>query len=708
MSALALAAVLAGAVWLFATRSRARLDLLRAARSAPRTDDVGARAGRELTHVLGQRKLFQKALPGLMHAFIFWGFLILLPTIVEAMLAIVDPDWTLPYLGHAPWFLFLVDLFATLVIVGVAIAFAIRKLQRPARFEGSHMGEADRILLTILAIVVTLLLWNASRIALGLSDGGAQPVSDVLSGLFGAGSEAAERVLVWLHLLIVLGFLTYLPRSKHLHIITAAPNVFFAKNGPTGRLEPERIDLEGPEEDLRFGVATAADLSKKQLLDLFSCTECGRCQEVCPAWATGKPLSPKLLIMDLRDHVAAPAAGEVELNAPLVPDAVTDEVVWDCVTCGACVRECPVDIEHVDTIVDLRRNLVMAESRFPTEAGAMLRGVEGPAQNPWGQPASARTDWIGDIPVRILQPGEPAPEYLFWVGCAGAFDDRAKQTTRSVARLLNAAGVDWAVLGARESCTGDPARRMGHEFLFQMLAEQNVATLAEAGVRKVVATCAHCFNTLANEYPDYGAELEVVHHTELLSHLLAERRLLTTAGAEGTVTYHDACYLGRHNGRFDAPRDVLAGTGLTTEEMGRARERSFCCGAGGARMWMEEGGDARINDTRFAEAAATGAETLAVACPYCFVMLDDAAKAAGFRGPGRRRRDPAGRGRARLTAAAPGPTLDRCDRCCSSAPTSSRPSGSAVPPWKTRVPRSGSGRPSPASRRPRSRTSTGW
>jgi Fe-S oxidoreductase len=430
--------------------------------------------------------------------------------------------------------------------------------------------------------------------------------------------------------LIVLGFLAYLPKSKHLHIITAAPNVYFAKNGPRGRLEPERIDLDAAEEDLRFGVATADDLSKKQLLDLFSCTECGRCQDVCPAWNTGKPLSPKLLIMDLRDAVVGvdPEAGEVHLQ-PLVPNAVTDQVVWDCVTCGACMRECPVDIEHVDTIVDLRRNLVMAESRFPNEAGTMLRGVEGPNENPWNQPASARTDWIGEIPVRVLEPGDPPPGYLFWVGCAGAFDERAKKTTQSVARLLNAAGVDWAVLGGRERCTGDPARRMGHEYLFQMLAEANAATFAEAEITKVVATCAHCFNTLANEYPDYGAQLEVVHHTELLSHLLAERKLLTTPGTSGTVTYHDACYLGRHNGRFDAPRDVLGSTGLTATEMERARERSFCCGAGGARMWMEEEGEARINDTRFAEAAGTGAETLAVACPYCFVMLDDAAKAAG-------------------------------------------------------------------------------
>jgi Fe-S oxidoreductase len=624
------------AVVVFVGRARVRWALISAARPTARTDGLGVRAGRELTQVLGQRKLFQKALPGAMHAFIFWGFLVLFPTIVEAMLAIVNPDWTLPLLGHAAWFALLVDLFATMVAIGVGIAFYIRKVQKPDRFRGSHMGEADRILLTILSIVATLLLWNATQIALGtFPHPGAAPVANALSSLFGTGqpTEALERVFVWAHVLIVLAFLTYLPKSKHLHIITAAPNVFFAKNGPSGYLAPERIDLESAEEDMRFGVATAQDLSKKQLLDLFSCTECGRCQEVCPAWATGKPLSPKLLIMDLRDHVAgidpaAMAAGTVELQ-PLVPNAVTDEVVWDCVTCGACVRECPVDIEHVDTIVDLRRNLVMAESRFPSEAGTMLRGVEGPNENPWGEPAASRTDWIGDIPVRVLQPGEQAPEYLFWVGCAGAFDERAKQTTQSVARLLNAAGIEWAVLGPRERCTGDPARRMGHEYLFQMLAEQNAATFAEAGVQKIVATCAHCFNTLANEYPDYGATLEVVHHTELLSHLIAQKRLLTTPGGNGTVTYHDACYLGRHNGNYDAPRDVLGATGLSATEMERARERSFCCGAGGARMWMEEDGDARINDTRFAEAAGTGADTVAVACPYCFVMLDDAAKAAG-------------------------------------------------------------------------------
>ncbi len=466
----------------------------------------------------------------------------------------------------------------------------------------------------------------------------ALPVANLLSNLFGAGrpTEVLERVFVWAHLLLVLGFLTYLPKSKHLHIITAAPNVYLAKNQPRGYLTPLRIDLDAPEEELRFGAAVATDLTKKEILDTFSCTECGRCQEVCPAWATGKPLSPKLLIMALRDQIVAEApailaatnggTGVVELQ-PLVPNAVADEVVWDCVTCGACVRECPVDIEHVDAIVDLRRNLVMAESRFPTEAGTMLRGIEGPSENPWAQPAAARTEWVGDIPVKVLQPGDPAPGYLFWVGCAGAFDERAKKTTQSVARLLNAAGVDWAILGAGEKCTGDPARRMGHEYLYQLLAEQNVATLTQAGITKIVASCAHCFNTIANEYPDYGGRFEVVHHTELLSHLVASGLLRPAAQAAGTVTYHDACYLGRHNGRFEAPREVLGAVARTTE-MPRNKERSFCCGAGGARMWMEEGGITRINDERFKEAAATGAETVAVACPYCFVMLDDAAKAS--------------------------------------------------------------------------------
>ena len=579
---------------------------------------------------MGQRKLFQRLVPGLMHAAIFWGFVVLLPTIVEAAVAIVDPHGHLPLIGDTTGFAWIVDVFAIGVLAGVTVAVWIRKVQRPDRFRGSHLEEADRILLMITAIVASLLLWQATRVALGLVhvEG---PITGWLAvsidGVSSGTLEVAERVLVWLHLLLVLGFLVYLPGSKHLHIVTAAPNVWLAKGAPSGHLTPLRIDLEGPEEEMRFGAGVASDLTRKQTLDLFSCTECGRCQDVCPAWTTGKPLSPKLLIMGLRDHVAAAPAGELELQ-PLVPNAVTDEVVWDCVTCGACVRECPVDIEHVDTIVDLRRHLVMAESRFPSEAGTLLRGVEGSGENPWSQPASARMDWATGLDVRVLGPGDPAPEVLFWVGCAGAFDERAREATRSTVRLLQAAGVDVAVLGARESCTGDPVRRMGHEFLFQTLAERNVSTLNDAGVTRIVASCAHCFNTLANEYPDYGGTYDVVHHSELLAKLVREGRLHPSR-ASVAVTYHDACYLGRHNDRYDAPRDVLGAVAGEVEEMPRTRERSFCCGAGGARFWMEEDGDARINETRYAEAVRTGAEVVATACPFCLVMLDDAANAAG-------------------------------------------------------------------------------
>lgn len=609
------------------------MDLVRLGKPSDRTGDVPRRARNEATIVLGQRKLFQRLGPGLMHAAIFWGFVVLFPTIVIAMIGAVSRDATLPWLGHQGWFALLVDVFAVLVLLGVLAAVWIRKVQRPARFEGSHLGEADVILAMIAGIVTTLVLWHAARIALGLSEwpAGWSPVANALSGFFGDGTatEVLERVFVWAHVLIILGFLAYLPHSKHLHIVTAAFNVYFGRTGPAGRLEPLNFESED-EDDLRFGAGTVPDLTWKQTMDAFSCTECGRCQDVCPAWNTGKDLSPKLLIMGIRDQVFAEGPKLLRDVAgfepsPLVPNAVPDTSVWDCVTCGACVQECPVSIEHVDHIVDLRRHLVMVESRFPTEAEPMLRDIER-ASNPWGKAQTERADWAEKLGVRILEPGEPAPEVLYWVGCAASFDERARTAAESTARVLQAAGVDFAILGPRESCTGDPARRMGNEYLFQGHAEQNVSTLNEAGVTKIVASCPHCFNTLGNEYPDFGGAYEVVHHTEMIAELVREGRV-KPRNDERSITYHDSCYLARHNDVRSDPRELVAAVGEPVE-MERSGKRTFCCGAGGAHMWMEERGGA-INEERAREAAETGAETLAVACPFCTVMLDDGVRARG-------------------------------------------------------------------------------
>jgi len=632
VSALALLVVLGTAGLLFGRRALLLTNLVRLGKPVQRFDDVPQRVRNEAVVVLGQKKLFQRLGPGLIHAFIFWGFLVLFPTIVMALIAAVSKDHSIPWLGSQGWFAFLVDLFCVLVLAGVAGAFWIRKVQKPERFKGSHKGEADLILLWIAGIVLSLLLWHASRIALGLNEypAGRSPLANGISNAYGTGTttEALERVFVWAHLLLVLGFLAYLPHSKHLHIMTAAVNVWFGRTRAPGRLEPLDFTVED-ESQMRFGSHTIADMTWKQMVDTMSCTECGRCQDVCPAYATGKELSPKLLIMGLRDQLFAEGPsllGDPAFKAsPLVPNAVGDDVVWDCVTCGACVQECPVAIEHVDHIVDLRRHLVMVEGRFPAEGETMLRDVER-SQNPWGKPQAERADWTEGLDVRVLQPGEPPPEVLYWVGCAASFDERARVTAQSTAKLMQAAGVDFAILGPRECCTGDPARRMGNEYTYQSYAEQNVATMNEAGVTKIVASCPHCFNTLANEYPDFGGRYEVVHHTELLTELLEEGRLSPVAGSE-EITYHDSCYLARHNDVLAAPREVVSRIGEPLE-MARSGKRTFCCGAGGAHMWLEERGN-QISEERAREAADTGASTLAVACPFCTIMLDDGVRQNG-------------------------------------------------------------------------------
>ena len=644
-------------------------ERIAAVRSHPERD-----AEVQATEVFGQRKLLKWTVPGLAHFVTFWGFIILIFTIIEAYGDLFSRGFAIPGIGHSFALGLLEDLFAVLVLAGL-VTFAVIRLRndpkrqgRASRFAGSHTRAAWLVLGMIFAVIATLLLYRGAQINTGYfpyAHGAfaSQIVGHWLAPLGAGVNSVLEVVFLLGQLAVVLGFLVFVTYSKHLHIFLAPVNVLFSRRpSALGALEPMRsngkvLDFEeaDPDTDV-FGLGKIEDFSWKGLLDMATCTECGRCQSQCPAWATGKPLSPKQVILDLRDHAFAkapyllassdearaklPADVLAEAGRPLVGDAaaggvIDPDVIWSCTNCGACVEECPVDIEHIDHIDGMRRHQVLIESAFPAEASTLLKNLENKG-NPWGMGEQARAAWITEcdfeVPVIDGHIGDDI-EYLFWVGCAGALEDRAKKTTKAIAQLLHTAGVSFAVLGPAETCTGDPARRMGNEFVYSMLAQQNVETLNEAGVAKgtgktIVASCPHCFNTIANEYPQLGGNYEVIHHTQLLARLIEQGKLTPAGQVKEKITYHDPCFLGRHNKVYTPPRQIIdAVPGTTAEEMHRCKNRGFCCGAGGARMWMEERIGKRINTERIDEALALDPDTVSTACPYCLVMLGDAVAA---------------------------------------------------------------------------------
>jgi Fe-S oxidoreductase len=684
------------------------IKLIRSGKPAPgRGKDAAPRALNDAEEVLAQRKLLMWSVPGLAHFFTMWGFIILNLTIIEAYGALlIDRDFHIPYVGQSQVLGFFEDFFSIAVLLGLG-TFAILRVRntperkkRDSRFYGSHTGPAWLILGMITMVILTLIAlrgaqMNADEFPFGKSKW--TFASYLAAQALGEGdyNKGLATFFLLAQVAVVLTFLIIVTYSKHLHIATAPINVYFkrlpkglgpllpvtdADGIPLNFADPDSLD-----EDTVFGKGKIEDFTWKGYLDFATCTECGRCQSQCPAWNTGKPLSPKLVIMDLRDHLfakapyllggkAAPDLESVEFGEanghhhgvaesgfgrvegttpqqfarPLVGDAesfgvIDPDVLWSCTTCGACVEQCPVDIEHVDHIVDMRRYQVLVESAFPSEAGVMLRKLESKG-NPWGLAPKMREDWIKelDFEVKRASPGEklgPEIEYLFWVGCAGSLEDRSKKVTRAFAELLHVAGVEFAVLGKEETCTGDSARRLGNEFLFQQLGMQNVEVLnsiTRAEPLKIVATCPHCFNTIANEYPQIGGHYEVVHHTQLLAKLVAEGRLTPVEPVDKKVTYHDPCYLGRHNKVYTPPRDVLGSIpALKSEEMHRCKDRGFCCGAGGARFWMEETIGKRINVERTEEALGLDPDLISTACPFCMVMLNDAVVAKQAEGGAR-------------------------------------------------------------------------
>jgi Fe-S oxidoreductase len=676
-------------VTLFARMTGHIVSVVRGGAPAHRTDQFGARLGHMASETLLHTRMLQWSKVGAAHWFIMVGFGLLFLTLVTAYGQLFDAHFALPVIGHFVLFEWATEFFAWAMIIAI-VPLMIYRFTRPkqrvrgeaGRFYGSNMWQGFFVEWVILLVGACIVKLRGLEYALTqYSDHPERasllhfPLTAWLGSLVDGWSEPALANVIWLiataKIVVSMTWMIVLGRNATMgvawHRFTAPFNILFKReaSGGTalGAVTPLMIggraltldDLEDLPEDASLGVGKAEDFTWKARLDFTSCTECGRCQSQCPAWNTEKPLSPKLLITALRDHTYARASGG-EADRPLIgePGITSDaaystdfgvidpDALWACTSCGACVQQCPVDIEHVDHIIDMRRYQLLVESNFPAELTGLFRGLESRG-NPWNMSPQSRLDWAQGLDFDVPVVGDTVEslddvDWLFWVGCAGAYEDRAKKTTRAVAELLHLAGVSYAVLGNGETCTGDPARRAGNEFVFAGLAAANVETFRERRVKQVVSTCAHCFNTLKNEYSQFGIELEVVHHTQLLNRLVREGRLtpIPVAAPKRKVTYHDPCFLGRHNQVYSPPRELLTVLpGADFVEMPRNSERSFCCGAGGARMWMEEKIGERINNNRTAEAIATGADQIAVGCPFCRVMLSDGLTAAQASGAAR-------------------------------------------------------------------------
>lgn len=608
-----------------------------------RTDQPARRTAGWVKHVLAQGRLLTRTYPGIMHALIFWGFIVITVGTIEQLLRGLT-GLPLPAVTGNAAFMAVVDTFQLLVLVGIAMALYRRIAIKPWYLNLS--ADAIIILSLITTLMVTAFLWEAFLIA-------AEPTAEhrgwylasALAGLFAPlGNEvamAAHRAAWWAHILTLLGFLAYLPHSKHLHIVTAPFNVWLRNLAPKGQLPYLNVE-EAIEQEKPLGVAELTDLTWKDLLDTYTCTECGRCTSQCPASISGKPLSPKDVILKLRHYLLARGpqllragdgrAADEPAPGPMVGAVITDEELWDCTTCRACVDACPVFIDHVTKIVNMRRHLVMGESRFGKDLTGLFDNLERTG-NPWKFPRNSRAAWAADLGVPTLDTADGA-EVLYWVGCFGSYDDRSKRVARAFARLMQQAGVQFAILGNAETCTGDPARRAGNEYLYQMLAQENVATLnaaQEAGIKTIVTACPHCFNTLSDEYPQFGGRYRVLHHTQFLAQLLREGRLKPARPRTEAISYHDPCYLGRYHETYDEPRSVLAAIpGVDLREIVPCRERAMCCGAGGAHAFMEETRGRRINHVRLEQAMASSPQRIATACPYCLMMFEDATGAKGL------------------------------------------------------------------------------